>query len=127
MGMYQGGFIGGMHFPPGTDIIINKTPLKLLIEQKPYDIVRAYTYHILLYLYVHALGYLKKDKCREITLRITEKVYTKYHPAVIMAKKGIGAYFPNLNLIYAPDNLRSDRIRIEYINKFDKESYEYYS
>ncbi|MFW9880810.1 MAG: hypothetical protein ACFFG0_47720, partial [Candidatus Thorarchaeota archaeon] len=39
MGMYRGGFIGGMHFSPGTDIVMNKTPLKILLEQQPYEIV----------------------------------------------------------------------------------------
>ena len=30
MGMYGGGFIGGMHFHPGTDILMNKTPLDII-------------------------------------------------------------------------------------------------
>lgn len=128
MGMYQGGFIGGMHFAPGTDIVMNKTPLKILIEQQPYEIVWAYIYHILLHEYIHSLGALNEQQCREITLRITEKVFNEeHHPAVILARKGIGTFFPNLKLIYAPPDMRPDGIPIEYIYNFDKESYEYYS
>ncbi|MFX0156287.1 MAG: hypothetical protein ACFE9Q_17325, partial [Candidatus Hodarchaeota archaeon] len=56
MGMYRGGFIGGMHFPPGTDIVMNKTPLKIILKEQPYEIVWAYTYHILLHEYIHSLG-----------------------------------------------------------------------
>jgi len=42
MGMFQGDFVGGMHFPPGTDIVMNKTPLKVILEEQPYEIVWAY-------------------------------------------------------------------------------------
>jgi len=122
------GFIGGMHFYPGTEIVMNKAPLKLLLEQQPYEIVWAYTYHILLHEYIHSLGYLREYLCREMTLRITKKVFDEEsHPAVILAKKGIGAFFPNLNLIYVPPDRRPDGIPIEYIYNFDKPSYEHYS
>lgn len=128
MGMFQGGFVGGMHFPPGTDIVMNKTPLKVILENQPYEIVWAYTYHILLHEYVHSLGVWDEYQCREITRRITEEVFKETdHPAMILAKKGIGSYFPNLNLIYRPPERRPDGISIEYITGFDKNSYEYYS
>jgi len=128
LGMFQGGFVGGMHFPPGTDIVMNKTPLKVILEQRSYEIVWAYTYHILLHEYVHALGVWDEYQCREITRRISEEVFKEAdHPAIILAKKGIGTYFPNLNLIYRPPEKRPDGISIEYITGFDKNSYEYYS
>ena len=129
MGMYQGGFIGGMHFAPGTDIVMNKTPLKILLEQQPYEIVWAYTYHILLHEYIHSLGALNEQQCREITLRISEKIFIEDdHPAILLAKKGIGAFFPNLRLIYSPPDLKPDGVMpIEHIHNFDNESYEYYS
>ena len=128
LGMSQGGFVGGMHFPPGTDIVMNKTPLKVFLEEQPYEIVWSYTYHILLHEYVHSLGVWDEYQCREITRRITEEVFKEAdHPAIILAKKGIGTYFPNLNLIYRPPEKRPDGISIEYITGFDKNSYEYYS
>jgi len=128
LGMFQGGFVGGMHFPPGTDIVMNKTPLKVILEEQPYEIVWAYTYHILLHEYIHSLGVWDEYQCREITRRITEEVFKEAdHPAIILAKKGIGTYFPNLNLIYRPPEKRPDGISIEYITGFDKNSYEYYS
>ena len=128
MGMYRGGFIGGMHFSPGTDIVINKTPLEIILREKPFEIVWAYTYHILLHEYIHSLGILDEQQCRIITLKISEKVFKDAeHPAVILAKNGIGAYFPNLPLIYAPPDLNPDGIPIEYIHNFDQESYDYYS
>ncbi len=128
MGMYKGAFIGGMHFPPGTDIVMNKTPLKIIIEQHPYEIVWAYTYHILLHEYIHSLGIWDEQMCRTITLKISEEIFKEAdHPAIILAQKGIGTYFPNLRLIYAPPELSPDGLSIEYISGFDKESYSYYS
>ncbi len=128
MGMYNGGFIGGMHFSPGTDIVMNKTPLEIILREQPYEIVWAYTYHILLHEYIHSLGILNEHQCRAITLRISEKIFKDTdHPALILAKNGIGAFFPNLPLIYAPPDLSSDGISIEYVYNFDHESYDYYS
>jgi hypothetical protein len=128
MGMYRGGFIGGMHFSPGTDIVMNKTPLEIILKEQPFEIVWAYTYHILLHEYIHSLGILDEQQCRVITLRISEKVFKEIeHPAVILAKNGIGAYFPNLPLIYAPPDLSPEGISIEYIHNFDHESYDYFA
>jgi hypothetical protein len=128
MGMYGGGFIGGMHFNPGTDIVMNKTPLKIILKEQSKEIVWAYTYHILLHEYIHSLGIMDELQCREITKKISEQVFSQpNHPAIILAKKGIGAYFPSLHLIYAPPDLKPDGIPIEYIYNFDQESYDYYS
>ena len=63
MGMYRGGFIGGMHFYPGTDIVMNKTPLKIILNEQPFEIVWAYIYHILLHEYVHSLGIINEQQC----------------------------------------------------------------
>jgi hypothetical protein len=127
MGMYRGGFIGGMHFSPGTDIVMNKTPLKLILKEQPYEIVWAYTYHILLHEYIHSLGVLNEQQCRTITLRISEEIFKENnHPAIILAKNGIGTYFPNLPLIYAPPDLKPN-VPIEYISNFDQGSYDYIS
>ncbi|MFW9818781.1 MAG: hypothetical protein ACFFE5_04160 [Candidatus Thorarchaeota archaeon] len=127
MGMYRGGFIGGMHFSPGTDIVMNKTPLKIILREQPSEVVWAYTYHILLHEYIHSLGILNEKQCRIITLKISEKVFKEIdHPAIILAKNGIGTFFPDLNLIYAPPDLNPDGIPIEYIYNFDHESYDYY-
>jgi hypothetical protein len=107
---------------------MNKTPLKIILEEQPKEIVWAYTYHILLHEYIHSLGVIDEQQCREITRRISEKIFKKSdHPAIILAKRGIGTYFPDLHLIYAPPDLKPDGIPIEHIYDFDQESYDYYS
>jgi hypothetical protein len=128
MGMFQQGFIGGMHFHPGTEIVMNKTPLKLILETQPPEIVWAYTYHILLHEYIHSLGVINEYQCREITLKITEDVYKESnHPAVVLAKNGIGEYLPDLKMIYIPPEQRPEGMSIEYVYGFDKESQDYFS
>ena len=127
MGIYRGGFIGGMHFYPGTDIVMNKTPLKIILREQPYKIVWAYTYHILLHEYVHSLGIINEQHCQAVTLKISEEIFKDNHPAVVFARSGIGAYFKNLNIMYAPPDLSPHGFSIEYVSGFDKESQTYFS
>jgi hypothetical protein len=128
MGMFQQGFIGGMHFHPGTEIVMNKTPLKLILESQPPEIVWAYTYHILLHEYIHSLGEIDEYRCREITLKVTEEIFKEMdHPAVILAKEGIGAYLPDLKMVYIPPEQKPDGMTIEYVRDFDRESQNYFS
>lgn len=127
MGMFRGGFIGGMHFYPGTDIVMNKTPLKIILKEQPYEIVWAYTYHILLHEYVHSLGIINEQQCQAITLKISEEIFNDSDPALIFAKRGIGAYFKDLNILYAPPDLNRRGFSIEYVSGFDRESQTYFS
>ncbi|MBN1802637.1 MAG: hypothetical protein JW891_14090 [Candidatus Lokiarchaeota archaeon] len=127
MGMYKGGFIGGLHVSPGTDIYMNETALKILLQKQPQHIVRAYTYHILLHEYIHSLGVLDENDCRDVTLKVSKQLFKKGDPALILAEKGIGAFFPDLNFIYAPPELNPRGLTVDYIKDFDKESLSYFS
>ncbi|NHJ23211.1 MAG: hypothetical protein EAX89_01450 [Candidatus Lokiarchaeota archaeon] len=128
MGMFQGGFIGGMHFAPGTDIVMNKTPLKIILSSQPYEVVWAYVYHILLHEYIHSLGIINEHICREKTLEVSKEIFKEAdHPAIILAEKGIGFFIPNLKITYIPPEMRPDGLLIEYISNFDQDSMTYYS
>lgn len=128
MGIFQGGFIGGMFFSGGTMILMNVTPLRTIIEQQSDEIVWAYVYHILLHEYLHSLGFLNEHQCQEITLQISKNIFHDLeHPAVVLASKGLGAYFPDLPLIYAPADYNPDFGRIERVRDFDRESFRYFS
>ncbi|MBY9013065.1 MAG: hypothetical protein KGD70_11890 [Candidatus Lokiarchaeota archaeon] len=128
MGMIEGGFIGGMFIYPGTDIVMNTSPLWLILETQPDDIVWAYTYHILLHEYIHSLGYIKEEKCEEKTFEVIEKVFEEEnHPVLILAKIGIGYYIRDLQIKNIPPNRRPDGMLIEYVHGFDRESQSYYS
>lgn len=128
MGMFRGGFIGGMHFHLGTEIVMNKSPLKIILDSQPYEIVWAYTYHILLHEYIHSLGVIDERQCRAITLKISEEIFREVdHPVIVLAKNGIGTFIPNLRIVYVPPEQRPDGIPIEYVFGFDKESQSYFS
>ena len=128
MGIHGGGFIGGMHFHPGHNIVMNKTPLKIILDSQPYEIVWSYTCHILLHEYIHSLGFINEQQCRSITLKVSEQVFSDVkHPAIVLAKNGIGTYIPNLKLIYLPPERRPEGLEIEYVHGFDKESQTYFS
>jgi hypothetical protein len=128
MGMHRGGFIGGMFFSGGTMIIFNTTPLRIILSQHTDEIVWAYTYHILLHEYIHSLGALDEIQTRQISLEISEKIFKNpEHPTVVIARRGIGAYFPNLPLIYAPFNFNPKGLKIDVVKEFDKGSQTYYS
>ena len=129
MGISQRGFIGGMFFSGGTMILMNLTALRYLcndISQSD-EVIIGYTYHILLHEYIHSLGILDEAKCRQFTFHITKEVFLdEANPAYIMAKKGIGAYFPEI--IYAPMNFQiGTPLHVEMIRDFDKSSMRYYS
>ena len=122
------GFIGGAHYYPGHEIVMTKSPLKMILESQPYEIIWAYTYHILLHEYIHSLDIINEYQCREITLKVTEEVFKDVnHPAMILAKNGIGAFIPKLKLIYPPPERRPEGTSIEYVHGFDRESQTYFS
>lgn len=128
MGMYKGNFIGGMFFPGGTMILMNRTPLKIIIAEQSDKIILAYTYHILLHEYIHSLGVFDEQACRTITRDITENTFKdSSHPAVVLARRGLGVYFPNLHLIYAPPDIDPSGMEIEYVKGFDRESQTYFA
>jgi len=128
MGMTHGGFIGGMHFHPGTDIVMNKRPLRIILKSQSYEIGWAYTYHILLSLYLKSLGVIDEWQCRQDMLKVSKKVFKKAdHPVIIIATNGIGSFIPNLKITYIPPDRRPDGMPIEYITGFDEESQSYFS
>lgn len=127
MGMFRGGFIGGMFFAGGTMILMNTTPLRIILENYPDEVVLAYSYHILLHEYIHSLGYMSEVQTRALSLQISRKTYKDpENPAVIIAERGIGAYFPNIPLIYAPDEYQPSGLRIDVVKEFDRGSKTYY-
>ena len=128
MGMFHYGFIGGMHFHPGTEILMNKTPLKLILETQPSEIVWAYTYHVLLNMYLSSLGILNEKLRHDLTLKISKTVFKEEsHPAVILARKGIEAYLPDLKVVYIPLEQKPEGSTIEYIYYDHYKDSEYYT
>ena len=74
------------------------------------------------------MGEINEYRCRELTLKVTEAIFKEAdHPAMILAKNGIGAFLPNLKPTYVPPERRPEGISIEYVHGFDRESQTYFS
>jgi len=130
LGMNRGGFIGGTYFHPGIDIIMNTSPLRKILESQQYEIVWAYTYHVLLGLYLKSIGIIDEHQCKVMTLKVSKEIFKDAnHPTVIMAVNGVGSFIQNLKITYIPPDRRPDGmpLPIEYITGFDEESQTYFS
>jgi len=118
IGSSLNGFIGA-YYPVSSNIIVmNKTPLRRIIETNPKLLV-PYGFHILLHEYIHSLGYLDEEVTRIKTYEISKKQFGEKH-IITQLSKNIEQFFPNLTYpIYgwiSPENIPP----IEIIQGFDK-------
>ncbi|NHJ20198.1 MAG: hypothetical protein EAX91_04580 [Candidatus Lokiarchaeota archaeon] len=128
MGITPTNIVGGMYLYPGTEIVLNITPLEIMLKSQSYDIVWAYMYHLLLNLYLKSLGILDEIECKHLTSYVSKEIFKKAdHPAIIMAEKGFGYYIPNNKIIYMPPASKPDGISTEYKKCLNKESKDYFS
>ncbi len=117
-----------MHFYPGTEIRMNLSPLKIILKNKPNEIIWAYTYHILLHEYIHSLGIIDEKHCQTNTLYISEQIFKdKNHWALKIAKYGIGIAIPEFEIKIDDPDWQPDGTPIEYVDGFDRESQSYFS
>ena len=124
LGSNINGFIGA-YYPVASNIIImNKTPIRRLLETNP-NLFKSYSVHILLHEYIHSLGFLNENITRQKTQFISEKYFGSDH-AITQFSTNIGKFIPNL--IYPingwmPQNITAE---IEIIKGFDKTNTEFY-
>jgi hypothetical protein len=124
LGMKKGYFIGAFH-PVGSNIIVmNKSPLKIAMENTEKKIYNSYCFLLLLHEYLHSLGYLDEEKVRELTEEVCQLAFGDGHPATLMAKKGVAAYFPKVVHFPQDGELPSD-LYVELVRDFDKSSSQY--
>lgn len=65
------------YYPVGSNIIVlNKTPLKRVIETRP-DLMKPYVFVVLLHEYIHSLGYIDEETVRVLTHRIVESIFNE--------------------------------------------------
>ena len=124
LGSNSNGFIGA-YYPISSNIIImNKTPLRRIIETNP-DLLPAYNFHILLHEYIHSLGFLNESITRKKTYDISLKHFGEKH-TITQLSTNIRKFLPNLiypNTGYLPENIAS---KIEIISGFDRSNSEFY-
>ena len=124
LGSTLNGFIGA-YFPISSNIIIiNKTPLRRIIETNP-DLIKPYGFHLLLHEYIHSLGFLDEQITRQKTYEISRQHFGDKH-IITQLSTNINKFFPNL--VYPINGwIPTKNIPlIEIIQGFDKTNTENY-
>lgn len=124
LGSTLNGFIGAYYPVASNIIIINKTPIRRIIETKP-KLMKPYGFHVLLHEYIHSLGFLDEQITRQKTYEISKKHFGENHITTQLSIN-MKKFFPNLVYpIYGwkpPNNFPP----IELIQGFDRSNTENY-
>ena len=124
LGSTLNGFIGA-YFPISSNIIIlNKTPLRRIIETNP-NLIKPYGFHLLLHEYIHSLGFFDEQLTRQKTYEISKRYFGDKH-IITQLSTNINKYLPNLVYpIYGWIPPKNTPL-IEIIQGFDKTNTENY-
>ncbi len=88
------GFIGA-YFPVASNIIIvNKTPLRRILETNK-TLLKPYIFHVLLHEYIHSLGFLDEETTGQKTYEISRQQFGEHH-IITQLSTDIRKFFPNL-------------------------------
>jgi hypothetical protein len=88
------GFIGAYYPVASNIIIVNKTPLRRILETNK-TLLKPYVFHVLLHEYIHSLGYLDEETTEKKTYEISKKQFGEHHIVTELATN-MKKYFPNL-------------------------------
>ena len=88
------GFIGAYYPVASNIIIVNKTPLRRILETNK-ALLKPYAFHVLLHEYIHTLGYLDEETTGQKTYEISKKQFGENH-IVTELSTNLRKFFPNL-------------------------------
>ena len=94
LGSTLNGFIGAYYPVASNIIVINKTPLRRIIETNP-QLLKPYGFHVLLHEYIHALGFLDEELAKRKTYEISKENFGEDH-IITKLSKDMKQFFPNL-------------------------------
>lgn len=122
LGGNEAGFVGAF-YPLGSNIIVmNKTPLRRIMSNRP-RLYKPYSYLILLHEYLHSLGYVDEAFVRRMAHKISRRLFGKEH-LVTQIAEDLGRFLPEL--IYPGQGWNpSGNPVIEMVPDFDRSSTEY--
>jgi hypothetical protein len=123
LGNHPQGFFGGF-FTTGTNVIVlNKIPLKRIMETRQ-ELYKPYVFHVLLHEYIHSLGYLDEEDVRSKVLAITRQTLGEDHLATQIAS-GSGEFIKHL--AYPGVSWKPEDEGLELVRGFDRSSASYIS
>jgi hypothetical protein len=113
----------GAFYPVGSNtIIVNKTPIRSIFQEKP-SLFRPYIFHILLHEYLHSLGYLDEASTRKLARHISKELFGENHVVTKMAED-MGRFLPKI--VYPPLGWQpGGKFHVEMVEDFDRSSTEY--
>jgi hypothetical protein len=88
------GFIGAYYPVASNIIIVNKTPLRRILETNK-ALLKPYAFHVLLHEYIHTLGCFDEETTEQKTYEISKKQFGEHH-IITQLSTNIRKYFPNL-------------------------------
>jgi len=88
------GFIGAYYPVASNIIILNKTPLRRILETNK-TLLKPYIFHVLLHEYIHALGFLDEEATGQKTYEISKQQFGERH-IITQLSINIKKFFPNL-------------------------------
>jgi hypothetical protein len=118
----QENFWIGAFYPVGANMIVmNKTPLRRIVETNP-PLFKYYCFHVLLHEYLHSLGILDEITARRATYEISRAVFGEHHTVTEMAKD-IRKFIPYIT--YPELSFTPRELWIELVDGFDKSNITY--
>lgn len=113
----------GAFYPVGTNMIVmNKTPLRKILETNP-RLFNPYCFHILLHEYIHSLGVLDESTARRATYEISREVFGENHIVTEMARD-IRKFLPHITYPGSSFLPPAD-LSVELVDGFDRSSITY--
>jgi len=113
--------IGAYHILGSNVIVVNRTILNMIQQQKSIEEYNSYLFMVLAHEYLHSFGIIDELGVRQMTYDLCSSLLGIDHPASMMAKGDPSTLFPELTL------LKADRFdeQFEVIKNFDKTTQSY--
>ncbi|MCX6818426.1 MAG: hypothetical protein NT129_00300 [Candidatus Aenigmarchaeota archaeon] len=112
-------WLGAFH-PVGSNVIVmNKTPIRRIIETEP-ELMKPYLFHVILHEYLHSLGFLDEHLCRVLTYKICASVLGSRHIATEMCRD-ISRFIPYLIYPGGFPQVDKDPDNMDIIDDLDQE------
>ncbi len=120
LGASLDGFVGAYYPISSNIIVVNKTPLRRIIQTNK-NLLKPYIFHVLLHEYIHTLGFLDEYTTQKKTYEISRKHFGEEH-IVTQLSTNIKKFLPDIVYPLHGWLPAEDFPKIELIRGFDRSS-----
>lgn len=122
LGAHGQGFIGAFYSLSSNMIIINKRPLKRILQTNP-SLYNYYLFHVILHEYVHSIGTYDESQTRQLVHEISEHYFGSNHVVTQLATN-MEKFISHLTYPSQGFQLPED-ISIEFVKGIDRKNINY--